>query len=179
MRKLILTLLLCISGIILCSFAASNKISSDSWTPPAKVTLADSTDFDKYADDVISCKTWMEATPFTEKDGNWKNASQFMLQWVVGSPRFTMEIYPFLLEYSSQKNKSFLVVFMTGAAANSVANNYISTNIDNFVAGFKLVNKVYLNAAKKKKDKKILALIKLEKEGKLKEWVEQQMKDVE
>lgn len=148
-----------------------SNCSRINWTPPNEVTLKDSVDFDNAENDILECKKWMENNPFKKGDPDWTRANRLVIQWVTGSPRFHITLYNFNAKYS----KNYLIPFMGGCAAYAIENNFESSDLNNFVAGFELVMKVYDKAVKKKKDKNILKLKALKEEGKLKEWVKAQL----
>ena len=147
-----------------------------SFTVPEDYTLKEVSDFTKYEKDVIDCVTWLENTPVDEQKSKRSEANKFLIQWASGSPNITISINSNIVNFSD-KNPVLLVIFMGGWVKYALENpDYKDDEVKCNLAGLRSVIKVYEKGNGMKKDRNVEKLIKLEKKGKLEEWVKQHLK---
>ncbi len=123
---------------------------------------------------VIATINWLEATPVTEQTDKRKQQSSLLVQWLMGSPSVTIELNAYIMDYC-EKNTELLTAFMGGWTKYVLENNYSKDVFQGNLAGLKSLIKVY-KAGGLKKDKKVQSLIKMEDEGKLEDWLKEQLK---
>lgn len=130
---------------------------------PKNVHLEKKSDYTKYETAVLNGINWLEQTNVEEQLVKREKISAFVLQWIMGTPSFSIGLQTFQLKLT-KKNPELILSFLGGWTKFAIENpsekeNTIKANI----AGFQSLIKVY--ASNKghgmKKDKKIEKLIKL------------------
>ncbi len=153
-------------------FFSSFIAVQNSWNPPKNYVLKDSADYDLYASDIVAAASWMETAKFKPSDTKWMQAEKFAFQWGNGSPKVSIALTETLMKEACKKNKEFMFVFMCGYCANDIVTQYNASDLNNHLAGYRLIFKVYQNAAKKSKDKKLEKLIAMDNKNELSEYIE-------
>ncbi len=146
---------------------------------PANYILKAEEDYKKYEQELMATITWLEKQPINEYQEERKVANVFMMAWLTGSPYVTIELHGGVLTFSA-KNADLLVTFMGGWTKYALANPEAADDLTAAnLAGLESVIEVYqLNKGNgMKKDKAVEKLIALQKDGKLKQWVKDQLKE--
>ncbi|HHC79245.1 MAG TPA: hypothetical protein ENK46_05135 [Flavobacteriia bacterium] len=154
----------------------SQTLFSQEFTIPKNVTLKSDSDYKKYENDVLQGINWLENTPINQQVAKRKKVSAFLLQWMTGTPSFSIKMQSFQMELT-EKNPDLLISFLGGWAKYALENpadkdNELAANI----AGFESLIKVYTSNKENgiKKDKKVEKLAKLDKTG-LEKWVRKKL----
>ena len=159
-------------------FGISQLAAGQSFQVPQNYSLVKKTDYAKYEKDVIACVNWLETTPVNQQREKRKEANRFLLMWVTGSPDVDITLSRKIPGFS--KNPDLMMIFLgawtkfdlehPGQSKDEVAEN---------VAGIRSVIKVYQAnlGIGIRKDKDVQKMIKLEKKGKLEEWVRKQVEN--
>ena len=116
---------------------------SQEFTIPKNVTLKSDSDYKKYENDVLQGINWLENTPINQQVAKRKKVSAFLLQWMTGTPSFSIKMQSFQMELT-EKNPDLLISFLGGWAKYALENpadkdNELAANI----AGFESLIKVY------------------------------------
>jgi hypothetical protein len=132
-------------------------------------------DYSKYEKDIVEAAKWLVATPLNEQSDKRKEVSAFVVTWINGSPTVNVEINPTIMDFD-KKNPGMLVLYMAGSAKYVLENNYSTDMRAKHKATLHDMIQVYKSGKGIKKDKKMEKLIKSEEEGKMDEWLDQNLK---
>ena len=132
-------------------------------------------DYSKYEKDIIDAAKWLKDTPFNEQEDKRKEVSAFVVKWINGSPTVNVEINPTIMDFE-KKNKGMLVLYMAASARYVLENNYSKDMRAKHKAALNDMMSVYKSGKGINKDKKIEKLIKSEEDGKLDEWLSENLK---
>lgn len=142
---------------------------------PDDFTLEVNEDYTKYEQKIIEASKWLQAVPLNEQKETRQRISYLVMKWVNGSPTVNVEITPVIIDFE-EKNKGMLVLYMAACSQYVLENNYSKDLRAKHKAAFKVMMTVYQSGKGIKKDKKMEKLIKADAEGKLDEWLDENMK---
>jgi hypothetical protein len=142
---------------------------------PEDFVVVEKEDYTKYEQKIIEASKWLQAVPFNEQRNKREQVSYFVVKWVNGSPTVTVEIMPIIMDFNS-KNNGMLVLYMAACSQYVLENNYSTDVRAKHKAALNAMMNVYQRGKGIKKDKKMDKLIKATAEGKMDEWLEQNMK---
>jgi hypothetical protein len=142
---------------------------------PEDFVVVEKEDYTKYEQKIIEASKWLQAVPFNEQKNKREQVSYFVVKWVNGSPTVTVELMPVIMDFNS-KNNGMLVLYMAACSQYVLENNYSTDVRAKHKAALKAMMTVYQTGKGIKKDKKMDKLIKADTEGKLNEWLDQNMK---
>ena len=151
----------------------TNLFSQDFRVPAGQIKLKE--DYAEYEKDIIAADKWLVATPFNEQKERREQVNGFIKQWVDGSPTVNCELNPIIFDFET-KNPGMLYLFMGGCARYVLENNYSKDMRAKHKAALMDMITVYKAGKGIKKDKKMEKLIKAEEEGKLDEWLGENLK---
>jgi hypothetical protein len=155
---------------ILSFLAISFTASAQTYEVPKDYVLKVKEDYPKYNDDVVKTVDWLQQTSWAEQTDKRKEASAFLIAWITGSPDVSVEIGSALLKLAD-KNKELLITFMGGYTKYAILHKSdFDKNQANVFALRAMIEK-YNNEPTRKKDSAMEKLIKMDKDGKLEEWV--------
>jgi hypothetical protein len=170
MKKI--TLLL---SIMAACFSLSAQEEPD-FEVPTDPVLVKTEDYAPYEKDIITAAKWLEAVPIDKQLPKRKDASAFVVKWILGSPTVTVTLYSTVSDFD-KKNKGFLVLYMAAAARYVLENNYSKDEKETTRQGLKALIRVYKKEGSGvSKDKKMEKLVKADDEGKLDEWMKDNLK---
>jgi hypothetical protein len=132
-------------------------------------------DYAKYEKDVVAAAKWLLEKPVDEQTFKRKEVSAFVVEWVDGSPTVNCEITPIILEFE-KKNDGMLVMYMAATAQYVLENNYTKALRPKHLFAIETLITFYNKNKRIKKDKKMEKLIKAKEDGKLNEWMDENMK---
>ena len=132
-------------------------------------------DYSGYEKKIIEATNWLHATPFNEQKEKRQEVSAFVVKWINGSPTVNVEINPTIMDFE-EKNPGMLTLYMAGSAKYVLENNYSKDMRAKHKAALKGMIAVYKSGKGIKKDKKMEKLIKSDEEGKLDEWLSENLK---
>lgn len=153
---------------------AAKMLTAQSFDVPKNVVLKDKDDYAKYEKDIINAAIWLRDTPLNEQEAKRKEVSQFVILWLTGSPTVDVELGTAVLDFE-KKNTGMMVVFMAASARYSLENNYSKDKTAKNRAALLDLITVYKSGKGISKDKKMDKLVKMEAEGKLDEWIKENM----
>jgi hypothetical protein len=155
-------------------FTAPQVFSQDFNTPPS-YDFKTKEDYAKYETEVFLASKWLLATPFNEQVEKRKEVFRFIFAWVSGASNVDVEINPTVMDFE-KKNPGMLPVYMAASLKYVMENNYSKDIQAKHTYAMHEMIRVY-NAGKGiKKDKKMEKLIKADEEGKMDEWMAENMK---
>lgn len=153
----------------------SSAVSAQNFEVPADYSLKVKEDYARYEKEVIAATDWLKATPLGEQQEKRKQVSAFLMEWISGSPTVNVEINPAILDFE-KKNSGMLMLYMAASAKYVLANNYSTDMRAKHRFALQAMMDVYKTDKAIKKDKKMDKLIKATDEGKLDEWLEENLK---
>jgi len=143
---------------------------------PKNVHLEKTSDYAKYETTVVDGINWLERTHVKEQLDKREKTSAFVLQWIMGTPSFSIGLQTFQVKLT-KKNPELMLSFLGGWTKFAIENpsenkNVVKANI----AAFQSLIKVYVanKGRGMKKDKKIEKLIKLSS-LELEKWVRKEV----
>ncbi|HNL66525.1 MAG TPA: hypothetical protein PKL81_15615, partial [Ferruginibacter sp.] len=110
-----------------------------------------------------------------EQTDKRKEVSAFVITWVGGSPTVNVELNPTILDFE-KKNPGMMVLFMAGCARYVLENNYSKDMRAKHRVALRDMIAVYKSGKGIKKDKKMEKLAKSDEEGKIDEWMAENLK---
>jgi hypothetical protein len=166
MKKLLLPILLL--GISLYGNAQEFQVPKD-------YAFETADDYKPYENDVVKCADWLVETPMFQNPSKRKEASAFLLKWVLGSPYVHIEINPEIVTFAGT-SPDLLMVFLGGWAKYSIESRAYDDKVAGNVAGLESVIEFYdTNKGLLPKDKSVEKYMKMHKKGTLKEFVEKKV----
>lgn len=142
---------------------------------PANYKLETKEDYTVYEKDIIAAANWLQATPFTQEIEKRKMVSAFVLKWVNGSPTVNVELNETIFNFE-KKNEGMLILFMAASSRYVLENNYSKDMRAKHRSALKALIEVYKSGKGISKDKKMDKLVKADEEGKLDQWLEENLK---
>ena len=147
-------------------------LNAQSCHVPKNYVLKKAKDYKKYEKDVVSCFDWFMSTPRNTQKTKQKKVKVFLMEWISGSPKVSVEIHPDIVNFI-KKNPDLLIVFMAGWTKYSIQNKDYDNKVAGNMAGVESVIEYYQKNIKYlKKDRHVEKYIKMKKEGKLKSFIE-------
>jgi hypothetical protein len=143
------------------------------YTPPENVKLEKPEDYAKYEPEVIKCIEYLEKVPLNDLDKR-KDASQFFIKWIPGSPNVNIDILPYLMTLVKE-NKDFFVTFMGGWTKYALDSNDFKNKVNGHLAGLRAIIRVYKENKGAKSDDAVDELVAIEKDGKLEKWLQEKL----
>lgn len=164
-------------SLILCGsfFLITGNIYSQTFEVPQNYEFKQAADYTKYEKDIIEAAKWLIETPLNEQADKRKEVSKFVVTWINGSPTVNVEINPTIMDFE-KKNEGMLTIYMAGSARYVLENNYSKDMRSKHKAALHNMISVYKTGKGIKKDKKMEKLIKNDEEGKLDEWISENLK---
>jgi hypothetical protein len=140
---------------------------------PQNYKLEKAEDYAPFEEAVLSGIEWLINTPLNEQTDKRKEVNAFLITWLIGSPYVHLEIKSEIVTFVNSETPDFLLIFMSGWAKYSITTKDYDNKVAGSLAGIEAVINFY-NQNKKSlpKDKSIEKYIKLQKDGKLKEFIE-------
>lgn len=159
--------------ILLSILLTTSTFAQDFRVPAGQIKFKE--DYSEYEKDIIAADKWLVKTPFDEQPERRQQVNQFIFDWVNGSPTVFCEITPVILDFQ-KKNPGMLLIYMGSVARYVLEHNYSNDTIPKQKAALQDMITVYKSGKGIKKDKKMEKLIKAMDEGKLEEWIGENMK---
>lgn len=152
-----------------------NSAFSQEFNVPENYQLNSREDYTKYEKDIIGAAKWLVTTPLNEQQEKRKEISAFVVKWVNGSPAVNVEINPTIMDFE-KKNAGMLTIYMSSSARYVLENNYSSDMRAKHKAALHDMITIYKSGKGIRKDKKMEKLIKSDDDGKLDEWLADNLK---
>lgn len=153
----------------------STFVLGQNFEVPANYQFNTKDDYSRYEKDIIDATKWLQSTPFNEQKEKRQEVSAFVIKWINGSPTVNVEINPTIMDFE-EKNQGMLALYMAGSAKYVLENNYSKDMRAKHKAALKGMIAVYKSGKGIKKDKKMEKLIKSDEDGKLDEWLAENLK---
>jgi len=141
---------------------------------PKNYSLVAAEDYTKYEKDVIAAANWLRSTPLNEQIQKRKEVSAFVVKWIDGSPTVNVEITPVIMDFE-QKNPGMLVIYMSASARFVLENKYSKDARGKYKSALMDMISVYKSGKGITKDKAMEKLIKSMDEGKMDEWLKENL----
>jgi hypothetical protein len=154
-------------------FIAGN-VQAQTLNVPQNPRLEKETDYAAYTKDVIACVNWLEQTPVDKDPDTRRKATRFLMQWIQGSPAVTIAIQDYVAKFS-EVSPEFLMMFMSGWTRYVLVQKDQDELAGN-LAGVQSVLNLYAISKSIPRNEEMDKLVQLSKEGKLKGWLQQQLK---
>jgi hypothetical protein len=155
-------------------FVSFQAIAQD-FTVPVDYKLVAKEDYAPYEKDVVAASKWLQATPLNEQEAKRKETSAFVIQWISGSPTVNVTIYSIIMDLE-KKNPGMLVIYMAAAAQYVLETKDRENNKAQEKFALELMSKVYASNKTVSKDKKMEKLTKSIADGRLDEWMKDNLK---
>jgi len=131
-------------------------------------------DYELYEDDVIKAVNWLIETPLGEESEARKEINAFLIQWITGTPKVTIEISQDIVTYLDCGE--CLTIFMGGWAKYALESKDYDNKIKGNLAGTESVIAFYTKNKKALgKNKEIEKFVKLQKSNKLEAYIKDQV----
>lgn len=146
------------------------QASAQDFPVPDNYVLKTADDYAKYEPDVIKTIDWLQQTPWTEDPGKRRVANTFLIAWDTGSPNVSISIGNGIGKMID-KNKDLLIAFMGAYTKYALQHK---TDFDKDAAtvySLRAVIEKYNKEPTRVEDSALEKVIKIDKKGKLEEWV--------
>ncbi|MGL4596091.1 MAG: hypothetical protein ACRCYO_01105 [Bacteroidia bacterium] len=164
MKKILFTLF-----FATCSFA----LVAQDFEVPQNYKFDKAEDYAPYEQDIIKCVDWLINTPINEQKAKRKEANAFLLKWINGSPDVSIVIDPKIVTFSGG---DMLLIFMGGWTKYAIETRNFKDKVGGNVAGIEAVIAFYTkNKEALGKNKDVEKYIKMQTQGKLKEYIEKKV----
>ena len=145
------------------------------YTVPVNYSLVSKEDYTKYEKDMVEAARWLVITPLDEQKQKRQQVSAFVFKWINGSPTVSVELNTNIMDLDD-KNPGMMIIFMASCAKYVLENNYSKDmRAKHRYALIELIT-VYKSGKGIRKDKKMDRLVKHYEEGKLDQWLEDNLK---
>ena len=155
-----------------CASIEKEQASSQVFEIPKNYSFETENDYKKYEVDILKCIEYLENAPVNDLSDNRQKINTFFLEWLSGVPYVHVKIDNTVLEIC-RENPNFLMIFMGGWTKYTLLHLEDQNEVNGFLAGIEAVLDVYRKGNDVKTDEKILALIKIQDEGRLKDLIQQ------
>ncbi|WP_281763452.1 hypothetical protein [Neptunitalea lumnitzerae] len=141
---------------------------------PVNPVFESEADYKAYETKVLEAIDWAAYTPVNTETDKRKKVNAFLLEWMSGTPYIDIVVSDGLVPY--MEHPECFMVFMSGWTKYSLTHNYTNNELDCALAGTEHVIIFYeKNKSALGKIGSIEKLIKLQKKGKLKNYIEKQL----
>ncbi len=152
-------------------FSSSLFSQTVDWKMLENVVLEDAEDYENIEPEILKLIDWLGNHSLDHKKRITANAH--FVKWISGSANVTVELNPFVLDYS-KKNTDFMILFMAGWSKNVLEKGENKADkMDGNLAGFNYFLDFYEKGKDfgVKKDRKVAKLLKKRKAGKLEGFI--------
>lgn len=144
--------------------------SGQDFSVPRGYKFSKAEDYTKHEADIVKCFDWLMATPPSEQTTKREKASQFLTEWLLGSPVVHIEFNKKLVTFTD--NPELLMVFMGGWAKYVIESKDDNNKLEGNFKGLEAVVAYYeKNKAHLSKNKNIEKYAKMNAKGKLQDFV--------
>ena len=156
--------------IITVIMAFGLAVSAQTYQVPTNYVLKEKGDYAKYEQEVISTIDWLEDTPWAVENQKRDDAKAFFMKWLEGSPTVNIEINKAVGNLCT-KNPELFSSFMGGYTKYALQNKTAFDKNKANEAGVKAIIHKYISESDHKKNSNVEKLIKIDKDGKLADWI--------
>lgn len=161
-------LLLFLFTFLFCKVAEAQEFNM-----PPDITKLSLEDCDKYRGDIINCIKWLQNSPVAKDKDKRHVADAFLLNWISHSKELNIELLPYL-DKITDVDPELISLFMGGWALN-VLEKHNNDMLEGNYAGLTSILNYYDSDKGIARNELMDKLLKKEKSGKLKEWIQEQM----
>ena len=153
-------------------------VSAQTYSPPINYAFQTKADYVKYEADVISTVDWMQQTQWSDQQEKQVQAKKFLTDWATGSPYVTVNISQPLLRLC-KRNPELLLTYMGQFVKYALEHktNFNKTQANIFAIRALLAK--YNMETDRRKDTAVEKLIATDQQGKLGDWVKNDMNEPE
>lgn len=156
--------------MLICLLFVSTSLLAQDIEIPNDLKLENAEDYQKTEDLVLKCTEWILNTPITENPNKRKEINAFLIKWMSGSPTVSIVLVTGIVPFDCAE---CLMLFMSGWTKYSLENGYSKNDVECAVAGAENAIEFYIRNKKHlKKNSDMEKLIKQQKKGKLKKYIE-------
>lgn len=137
---------------------------------PENYVLKDKGDYAKYEEDVIKGVDWLQDTPWALEEQKRMETNTFLMKWMQGSPSISIEVNSSVAKMT-EKNPQLLMTFMGGYTKYALQSKTAFDKHKANLAGVKAVVEKYALETDHKNNSLLNKLVKVDKEGKLADWI--------
>ena len=159
--------------LFLSTFLFSKVAMAQEFNMPPDITKLSVEDCEKYRGDIINCIKWLQSSPVAKDKDKRHVADAFLLMWISHSKELNIELLPYL-DKITDIDPELISLFMGGWALN-VIEKHNNDMLDGNYAGLKSILDYYNSNKGIAQNELMDKLLKREKAGKLKEWIQEQM----
>lgn len=155
-------------SIILLSIAVN--LSAQEYKIPDNVKYSKEADYTTYEPEVLKTIDWWMNTPLNVQPEKRREATDFLIMWLTGSPSVSVEIKTEIMNFA-KPNPELMMAFMWGwtkYAIETKDSGKVASNIKGIEAAIDFYTK---NREFLKKDKAIEKYIRMKEDGKLEEYI--------
>ena len=155
--------------IILCS-----NILAQDFTVPRRYSFRRLEDFRRYESDILRCIEYLEQAPVNDLSDNRRRINSFLLEWLTDVPYVQVRINSAVMDLC-RENTNFLIIFMGGWVKYSLSHSDDNEIVNGYLAGIESILRVYQRGNGVIEDSRIEGLIVIQRNGKLRDWVLEQL----
>ncbi|MEO3403738.1 hypothetical protein AAFN85_07530 [Mucilaginibacter sp. CAU 1740] len=154
--------------IAIIAFAFTAK--AQTFHVPENYVLKEKGDYAKYEEDVIKGVDWLQDTPWALEEQKRMETNAFLMKWIQGSPSVSIEVNSAVAKMT-EKNPQLLMTFMGGYTKYALQNKTAFDKNKANLAGVKATVDKYALETDHKNNSLLNKLAKIDKEGKLADWI--------
>ncbi|HEX4851550.1 MAG TPA: hypothetical protein VFV08_12120 [Puia sp.] len=166
------------SYVIFCvfQFVLINNVSSQAgFDIPQNIELNTRDDYAKYESKMIEAAKWLEQTDLDKETEKRQRVNKFVLQWVAGSPTINIVVHESVTKLVG-KNKQLLSIYLANYSRYCLESKSTKDPFPANKAALESMMNVYKKGISIKRTKEMDKLIKMTEEGKLNEYIQENVK---
>lgn len=150
----------------------SGNVFAQSFEVPKNYVLKVAADYDQHEAAVRQAIQWLQQTPLDEQEEKRKAAVDFVLDWINGSPKVNVELFPVAAQFED-KNPGMLAMFMAFSAQYVLDHNFIDNKREKYKYAMAQLAVFYKEGkgVSMKKDKLLESYIQQASEGEADKWI--------
>jgi len=156
--------------MLICLLFLSTSLLAQEVEIPNDLKLENAEEYKKTEQLVLNSTDWLLKTPISENPNKRKEINAFLMKWMSGSPTVSIELVSGIVPLDCP---DCLMSFMSGWTKYSLENDYSKNKVECAGAGAENTIEFYLkNKSALGKNSDMEKLIKQQKKGKLKKYIE-------
>jgi hypothetical protein len=157
-------------SMLVFSVLALNLVAQE-FEVPNNYVLSSKEDYVKYEKSVLAGIDWLLRTPLNVQEGKRKEVNTFVMQWISGTPTFSIELKEEIVTFM-KPNPDLLMVFLCGWTKYAVETKDYTNKVKGMQRGVEAVIEFYVkNKAYLQADSHVEQYMKLKDSGKLEEYI--------
>lgn len=157
----------------ICFLSITTSLTSQSTDIQYNYDFKINNDYENYDNTIIDITDWMIATPITEQTDKRSQYQTFLMNWAAGHPKVKVILNEWTnVSEIGDKNPVLLIIFIAAWARESIQSGNYDKLTPLHISSIKAVSEFYsANRDNLRKDRCVEKFIKLERKGKLNEWI--------